>query len=96
MISQSWGQKLTVSTTLAKETLNKAVSLKFCVFSMPVEAFGFGFPIIAARLRWLARDQQSSQRGYSGASSSSFFRSRYRFTSAHTANNWLAFFFSPR
>ena len=27
----------------SRETLNKAVSLKFCVFSMPVEAFGFGF-----------------------------------------------------
>ena len=26
-----------------RETLNKAVSLKFCVFSMPVEGFGFGF-----------------------------------------------------
>jgi len=49
----------------------------------------------ASVVRSWARDQQSSQPGYADASSS-FFRSRYRFTSAHTANSWLAFFFSPR
>jgi hypothetical protein len=78
-----------------RETLNKPVSLRRCVFSMPVEVLEFVFSR-RGPLRWLARDQQSSQRGYAGARSSSFFRSRYRFTSAHTANSWLPFFFSPR
>jgi hypothetical protein len=41
------------STSILRETLNKPVFLRRCVFSMPVEALGFGFfssqPASAAR-----------------------------------------------
>jgi hypothetical protein len=58
-------------TSLARETLNKAVSLRRYVFSMAVEVFGFGFPppsrpasvarswpaIFAAGLCWCEKQQ---------------------------------------
>ncbi len=78
-----------------RETLNKPVSLRWCVFSHANASVRIRFP--PSRPASVARSRSAvSQRGYAGARRSSFFRSRYRFTSAHTANSWLAFFFSPR
>jgi hypothetical protein len=61
---------------------------------MSVQGFEFGFSAVAGPLRRLARDQNLRCQAKTVAEAFSFFRAKYRFTSAHTTNSWVAFFFN--
>ena len=53
------------------------------------------FPVVAARFGG-SPVISNLRAGLSRCQKQQFFPHQYRFTSAHTANSWVAFFFSPR